>query len=85
VYCTGISQPPNGTIFAPSLTCSSYSAVFFVALSLTANSLVVNQSNVKMPHTKSATVTTARRLVIGETLCPLWPLCEELDIDRRIL
>src|SRR4029453_9784680 len=35
VYCTGISQPANETIFAPSRRCASYSAVFFCAASLT--------------------------------------------------
>src|SRR4051812_12684696 len=27
LYCTGISQPANGTIFAPSFTCSSWREV----------------------------------------------------------
>src|SRR5262245_14240768 len=35
VYCTGISQPANGTIFAPYRMCASYSGVFFCAASLT--------------------------------------------------
>ena len=35
VYCTGISQPANGTIFAPSRVCSSESGVFLCAASLT--------------------------------------------------
>jgi hypothetical protein len=39
VYCTGMSQPPNGIIFALRRTCSWYSGVVFCAVSLTPESL----------------------------------------------
>src|SRR6266480_3796778 len=37
MYCTGISQPAKGTIFAPSRTCSSYSGVRPSAVSISAS------------------------------------------------
>ena len=38
-YCTGMSQPPNGTIFAPSRRCSSKSGVSFDSASGTTERL----------------------------------------------